>query len=557
MPFTAETSPVELVASAEKTNHVVSPANCVVVECYFMLGLERCLRRYEHVRDVVNSWDNDEQNSLLILPCDSPGDDRGLDLASVPRTEEPPSGFCLQLHHSARPSKWNKRWVTLLDSGQVFASKRAGASSLDKDSVVLCHLSDFDIYSPKESEMRRNLKPPKKYCYAIKSQQKTTAFPNGENFVHFFCTDDGRLASRFYSLVHGWRSWYLANRLVDLVRREKPPQITHSPLLGVRSQRETTAKGGKRGPRVSIDETYRSEEPLMDVSGFKVPDVPRVDTTLTKSSKSSPRSKGLSSPSPWSEPNDKDSEFFAGGLLGDAYDRRKQEEAANAQARGCDAKADGPFAEGPSLLNGRATAEAAERSEPKSWFPSAAEHSARARSQSGHPAGRRPMTADAAAQLRREKQQQQQHHHHHPHHHHHQQQPLLSFGNEFPEPPRFRDAHGHGVRHASGQPLINFATGGPTPPHGASPQRAPPRRAVSGPGPGAPPPPPPPGIRSRSRSTVGPGAVGGGGRFSPEDLPPVPPLPSRPVVRRDRFGDGSPGGGPSARHAEPLVSRAR
>lgn len=546
LPFTAETSSVDIVvSSAEKTNHVITPTTCVVTECYFMLGLERPLRRYERVRDVLNSWDNDEQNSLLILPCDSPKDDRGLDLDSVPRTNDPPPGFCVQLHHSARPGKWNKRWITLLDSGQVFASKRADASPLDKDSIALCHLSDFDIYSPKDSEMRRNLKPPKKFCYAIKSQQKTNVFPNGENFVHFFCTDDDKLASRFYDLVHGWRSWYLVNRLVDLARKEKPPQITHSPLLGGKDAGKSTDKG----PRVSIDETsYRTEEPLMDVSGFKVPDIPRIDTTLTKQSfRDSPRPRG--SASPQSETSEKEREFFAGGLLGDTYDKRKQEEVASAHSRGHDAKAaDGPFTEGPSLLNGRvsaAAAVAAERSEPKSWFPSAAEHSARARGQSGPSVNRRPMTADAAAQLRREKQ-----------YYHHQPQPLLSFGNGFPEPPRFRDPHGgHGPRHAAGQPLINFATGGPSQMHNAPPQHAMSRRGVSGPSPGAPM--PPPGARGRSRSAIGPGSVGGGRRFSPEELPPVPALPNR-SGRRDRFGEGHyGGGGPSARHAEPLVNRAR
>lgn len=544
LPFTAETSPVDIVvASAEKTNHVITPKTCVVIECYFMLGLERRLRRYERVRDVLNSWDNDEQNSLLILPCDSPKDDRGLDLESVPRTDDPPPGFCFQLHHSARPGKWNKRWITLLESGQVYASKRAEVSPLDKDSVVLCHLSDFDIYSPKESEMRRNLKPPKKYCYAIKSQQKTHVFPNGENFVHFFCTDDDRLATRFYESVHGWRSWYLANRLVDLARKEKPPQITHSPLLGGRSSRGA-GKVTEKGPRVSIDETsYRSEEPLMDVSGFKVPDISRVDTTLTeRSPKDAPRSKGQTSPR--SETTDKEREFFAGSLLGDAYDKRKQEEVANIQKRSRGAKANGPFTEGPSLLNGgvSSAAEAPQRSEPKSWFPSAAEHSARVRSQSGHPVSRRPMTADAAAQLRREKQQQQP------------PQPLLTFGKEFPEPPRFRDAHGHGTKHATGQPLINFATGGAPQLHGAPPQRAMSRRGVSGPSPGGQM--PPPSVRGRSRSTVGPGSTGGGRRFSPEEPPPVPALPNRPA-RRDRLVEAHQGGGPSARHPEPLVNHAR
>ncbi|PHH71676.1 hypothetical protein CDD83_5124 [Cordyceps sp. RAO-2017] len=292
LPITADTSPVDVVRlSADTTSHAVTPATCVVVECYFMLGLERRLRHYERVRDTLNSWDNDEQNSLLILPCDAPKDGQGLDLASVPRTDDPPPGFCLQIHHSARPGKWNKRWVTLQDSGQIFSSKRPDAGPADKDSLVLCHLSDFDIYSPKESEMRRNLKPPKKFCYAIKSQQKTFVFPNGENFVHFFCTDDDKLAARFYELVHGWRSWYLVNRMVDLARKDKPPQITYNLLMGGSPSRRS-GKAADKSPRVSVDgANYRAEEPLMDVSGFKVPDVDLLPAKHL--SKDSSRSKSL------------------------------------------------------------------------------------------------------------------------------------------------------------------------------------------------------------------------------------------------------------------------
>ena len=264
LPVTADTSPVDILhaSAVEMTTQHIDPATCVVIECYLVLGLERRLRRYERLRDVLNSWDKDLQNSLLIMPRDSAKDnqDLDLDLASVPRTEALPTGFCVQLHHSSRPGKWNKRWVTLLDNGQMFASKRADAGPSDKDTMILCHLSDFDIYTPKEGEMRRNLKPPKKVCYAIKSQQKTFVFPNGENFVQFFCTDDEKLAARFYELVHAWRSWYLANRMVDLAKKDKAPQIKSVPLV----RRATSRRNGDDGDksmRVSVGEAgFRNEE---------------------------------------------------------------------------------------------------------------------------------------------------------------------------------------------------------------------------------------------------------------------------------------------------------
>ncbi|POR35670.1 Uncharacterized protein TPAR_04133, partial [Tolypocladium paradoxum] len=459
LPVTAETSPVDILhATAEVTKHHISPATCLVIECYVVLGLERRLRRYERLRDVLNSWDNDQQNSLLILPCDSAkADDRDLDLASVPRTADAPPGFCVQLYHSSRPGKWNKRWVTLLDNGQMFASKRPDAGSSDKDSTVVCHLSDFDIYAPKESEMRRNLRPPKKFCYAIKSQQKTIVFPNGENFVHFFCTDDDRLAARFYELVHAWRSWYLVNKMVDLARKDKAPQITYSPLVG-RATSRRSGNDGDKGMRVSIGEAgYHNEEPLMDVSGFKAPDVSKMSpikrTLTTQSVRESPRSNALAKAQDSSPPvpeTPEEREFSANGLLGEAYDKRRQVEPANAQAQVPVAKVDGPFTEGPSLLNGgvATSADSADKDKPeaKSWFPSATEHTARIRSQSVRHQ-RRPMTADAVGHARRDR----------------QPAPLLNLNHDFPgpPPPRFRDVSGGiGNRHPAGHPLIDFATGG-------------------------------------------------------------------------------------------------
>lgn len=532
LPVTADTSPVDILrASAEMTEHHISPATCVVIECYFVLGLERRLRRYERVRDVLNSWDSDQQNSLLILPCDSAKDDQDLDLGNVPRTQDPPPGFCVQLHHSSRPGKWSKRWVTLLDNGQMFASKRPGAGPWDKDSTVVCHLSDFDVYAPKESEMRRNLKPPKKFCYAIKSQQKTFVFPNGENFVHFFCTDDEKLAARFYELVHGWRSWYLVNRMVDLARKDDAPRTQPSPLVR-RATSRRSGDDGKKSMRVSIGEAaFHSGEPLMDVSGFKAPDISSlspIKRTLTKQSAREPLRPNALASVQESEPpvpeTPKEGEFSASGLLGEAYDKRRQAEPADTQAQ---APA-GPFTEGPSLLNGGVapSPDSADKDkdkdkpEPKSWFPSAKEHTARIRSESTHHV-RRPMTAGAAGHARRDW----------------QPAPLLNLGKGFPEPPpRFRDpAGGGGNRHPAGQPLIDFATGGQgqQPRHGA-PQQTMSRRGHPAPSTG---PPISPhrqqGMRSRSRSATGSSQASGG-----------------------RHGEPSRGG-PAPGFAEPLVYHAR
>ncbi|KAL3957531.1 hypothetical protein ACCO45_008109 [Purpureocillium lilacinum] len=476
LPISAETSPDDIIqAVAQRTKQQLSTSSSVLIECYFALGLERRLRRYERIRDTLNSWDNDQQNSLLIMPADSPVDLKGLELSSVPRTEDSPSGFCVQLYHSSRPGKWAKRW---------------------------------------------------KVCYAIKSQQKTIVFPNGENFVHFFCTDDEALAARFLELVHGWRSWYLANMLVDLDKKNKAPAQNEGPLVSrAKSRRNPNGTLG-----VTID---KSAEPLWDVTGFKSPDVATLTRTLTLASKDRAKTNTAQSPTA-----DAEAEFAASGLLGSIYDKRAAEAATSTRV----IKVEGPFTDGPSLLNGGVAQKSPDASstktEPKGWFPSAAEHTARLRAQSDET--KRPPLPP----------------------------PLLSFADNhrgerhsrYGEPP-----HGYARSHhgGGGQPLINFATGGQAlQPHGAAPQRGMSRRGL-----------PPsgsssnslgsqhshhsqqhsPSMRGRSRSTASRTSGAPRPRYPEEQRP--PPMPQRSV--RHREGPSPRGPPPQWQPSEPLVNRAR
>lgn len=211
LPVTPETTPMKIIfSSANILSQGVSPSAAILLESYTPLGLERRIRRYEHVRDIMNSWDRDTQNALILQASDSPGYDHDLDATSVPK--ECPEDTMVYMYHSQKPGKWNKRHITLLSTGQIFLSKKQGAKVTDKDSLSICHLSDFDIYTPTQQQQRKNLRPPKKYCYAIKSQQKTTMFLNSENYVHFFSAEDRKEAEKWYDAVQQWRSWYLVNK---------------------------------------------------------------------------------------------------------------------------------------------------------------------------------------------------------------------------------------------------------------------------------------------------------------------------------------------------------
>ena len=206
LPVNPTTTPVDIIraASVELSIRIDSTAH-VVLESFKQLGLERPLRRYEHIREVMNSWDNDQQNVLNIAPSPTNGKDEELELKSVSGAQ--PGDTSVYLYHSQRPGTWDKRWVTLRSDGQIMVAKKDG-----RDPVNICHLSDFDIYNPFSKQLKK-IKPPKKICFAVKSQQKSSMFLTTQNFVHFFSTSQKPLAASWHKAVQEWRSWYLVHVL--------------------------------------------------------------------------------------------------------------------------------------------------------------------------------------------------------------------------------------------------------------------------------------------------------------------------------------------------------
>ena len=57
LSVTPLTTPMEIICSAsDRLAESIDPNNTLLLESFKQLGLERPLRRYEHVRDVLNSW---------------------------------------------------------------------------------------------------------------------------------------------------------------------------------------------------------------------------------------------------------------------------------------------------------------------------------------------------------------------------------------------------------------------------------------------------------------------------------------------------------------------
>ena len=215
--ITPTTTSTELISTAAtRMNENIQPQASVLLEYFGKVGVQRPLRQYEHIRSVLNSWDDDLQNYLHVLPS-APGGDKLLEASSV--LKQQPEQITCQLYYSQKPTKWVKRFVTLRPDGQVTITKKA--TPKEKDINNVCHMSDFDIYSPIRGRASKRIKPPKKICFAIKSQQKSNMFESLEDFVHFFSTSDGRTAAKWYQAVQGWRSWYLVSALGEGQQRPR------------------------------------------------------------------------------------------------------------------------------------------------------------------------------------------------------------------------------------------------------------------------------------------------------------------------------------------------
>lgn len=382
LPVTPETTAQDLLRSASLCmTEPIDPHTDVLIESFQKVSVERPLRLYEHVRDVLNSWDNDAQNDLKIVNAAYNDIDR-LELLAPSVPDSRPQGMGCYLNYSSRPQKWNKRYITLRSDGQLMMAK----SETSKDHENICHLSDFDIYTPTSRKIAK-VRPPKKLCYAVKSQQKSNIFSDESRYVHFFCTNDRHTAVNFYKSLQVWRSWHLKHVMGEGQKKPKTQESKATNGLlsnGVGRLSLDQGGGGSSHTRNTSTGSYYqlgTFTPLIDFNQFDknlehIKDSvahpgetahARVDTKTLHARKMSARVKG---PPPvaynrgglsnedsvpptgrtnsltQSSSSDPEGETFApGGLLGRKYSQRQR------AVQDRERKESGPFTDGPSLIS--------------------------------------------------------------------------------------------------------------------------------------------------------------------------------------------------------------
>jgi hypothetical protein len=373
LPVTPTTTPLDLIKSAATVLTVpIDVRTAVISELFTKVSITRPLRNYEYVRDVMNSWDYDNQNELTIIDSDMDGINQD-DLLSYKVPETRPEGASCFIQYSSRPGKWSKRYLTLRPDGQLVMAKNEKVKEKDQENI--CTLTDYDIYSVTQQKLAR-VKPPKKICYAVKSMQKSNIFADESQYVHFFCTNDRNTANTFYRALQTWRSWYLKHQKGEGLKKKAPTRNVSGPADSAQA-----ASSHARGESVGSHYQLGQFSSLLDLDSFnrtlddievhkpgEFPDdkpLSKLDSRAMHARKKSVRTKqappvaynrtamGMEStpqPSTRQSParrsidEQEDETFASGGLLGRKYTQRQ----AASQARD---QQSGPFTEGPSLLN--------------------------------------------------------------------------------------------------------------------------------------------------------------------------------------------------------------
>ncbi|KAG0357492.1 hypothetical protein BG005_003458 [Podila minutissima] len=147
--------------------------------------IERPLRDFEVVLDVIKTWEADKDNKMI---CKSfPARDE-LAAKEIVRLVGPagqasfvrPHGW---VHLETKKSKWVKRYLHATDTA-VYHSK----DNKFNGESMLCLLRNFDVYAVQVPRK----KAPTKFGFALKSSDKIHLFETPEDdYIHYVCTDSG------------------------------------------------------------------------------------------------------------------------------------------------------------------------------------------------------------------------------------------------------------------------------------------------------------------------------------------------------------------------------
>ncbi|KAI5480006.1 pleckstrin-like domain-containing protein [Pseudohyphozyma bogoriensis] len=148
------------------------------------LGVERPIREYEFLTDVLKTWDHDS-NILLIRRTPL------WPVLSAHLRPQPSASRSDWVQVADKKNKWSKRYLNLQETTLSHSKSEKG-----KDSTLLCQLSSFDVFFV-ASHTVEQLKAPKPFVFALKSLLPRAHFEEASEYCYF-------VSVKTADELHGW-----------------------------------------------------------------------------------------------------------------------------------------------------------------------------------------------------------------------------------------------------------------------------------------------------------------------------------------------------------------
>ncbi|KAI0233733.1 hypothetical protein L0F63_001890 [Massospora cicadina] len=189
--LTSLSTPELIIEGLIETRKISDGVAWAVIEVHETFGVSRALRPWEPIIDIIEHWEPDSPNALVIKPRQGE-----LLTPQVSRGSPVMAGW---LQVEIRKGRWERRFAVL-----KFATLYLAKSESLGGAVALCTLQNHDVFST----TRPRPKAPKRPLFALKSQQSIMIFEKpDEDYIHFFaCESEGVRDDWVLALRHS-RSW--------------------------------------------------------------------------------------------------------------------------------------------------------------------------------------------------------------------------------------------------------------------------------------------------------------------------------------------------------------
>ncbi|KAJ3153101.1 hypothetical protein HDU89_000729 [Geranomyces variabilis] len=231
-----------------KFHQEVSP-NWTLFELCNDLGVERPLRDWEIVTDVISAWETSASVNAIVMKKYGYRDtvsEKSI-AGKYPRVQ----GW---MYMELKPGKWQRRFFVLRESNLYYYkdAKQTGVESL------FCGLSNFDVYTL--SQPRK--KTPSAFTFALRSTDSISMFENKQDYVRFLSVDK---EERLFD-------WVLAIRLAKSEKTfaDFPELFDDYNIPEKVRKRRHRPQGGGSGKKPSgtlIDQSELKPPPSLPING--------------------------------------------------------------------------------------------------------------------------------------------------------------------------------------------------------------------------------------------------------------------------------------------------